>query len=202
MIRINLAAPRPRPKVKRPVAIAGTLQLLFFLLAFGGAILVLAGHWWIIRGEITDLNQQIEEQRAEERRLGNLKKEVEAFEAKQRLLQGRIQVIENLQRNQAGPVRLLDAIGTTVSLTETVWLTSVEERSANEIEFQGRAASVEAVANFITNLKRSGYFENIEMKESAQAEKTPGPGRFEFTLTARFFLPAPPEGQTTGEGKS
>ena len=86
---------------------------------------------------------------------------------------------------------MLEAVGNTVSLTETLWLTNMDEQADNTIQFKGVAASVDAVANFITNLNRSGYFQNVEIKESIQKEKE-GMANFEFTLTAKFVLPAPP----------
>jgi len=189
MIRINLLG-RPRPKVKRRVAIAGTLQLVLFAVPVLVAVAVLVVQYVFIKGDINALQQQIEQKESEKRTMAQLEKEIKEYEEEQRRLQGRLDVIEGLKRNQAGPVRLLEAVGNTVSLTETLWLTSMEEQ-ADTIQFKGLAGSVEAVANFITNLNRSGYFQNVEIKESVQKEKE-GVVNFEFTLTAKFVLPAPP----------
>lgn len=189
MIRINLLG-RPRPKVKRRVAIAGTLQLVLFAVPVLVAVGVLVLQYTFIKGDINKLQADIEQKESEKRTMAQLEKEIKEYEDEQRRLQGRLDVIENLKRNQAGPVRLLEAVGNTVSLTETLWLTSMEEQ-ADTIQFKGLAGSVEAVANFITNLNRSGYFQNVEIKESVQKEKE-GVSNFEFTLTAKFVLPAPP----------
>ena len=190
MIRINLLG-RPRPKVKRRVAIAGTLQLVLFAVPVLVAVGVLVVQFVFIKGDIGALQQQIEQKESEKRTMAQLEKEIKEYEEEQRRLQGRLDVIENLKRNQAGPVRLLEAVGNTVSLTETLWLTNMDEQADNTIQFKGVAASVDAVANFITNLNRSGYFQNVEIKESIQKEKE-GMANFEFTLTAKFVLPAPP----------
>ena len=189
MIRINLLG-RPRPKVKRRVAIAGTLQLLLFAVPVLLAVGVLVVQYVFIKGDINELQVKIEQKESEKRTMAQLEKEIKEYEEEQRRLQGRLDVIEGLKRNQAGPVRLLEAVGNTVSLTETLWLTSMEEQ-ADTIQFKGLAGSVEAVANFITNLNRSGYFQDVEIKESVQKEKE-GVVNFEFTLTAKFVLPAPP----------
>ena len=190
MIRINLLG-RPRPKVKRRVAIAGTLQLLLFAVPVLLAVGVLVVQYVFIKGDINELQVKIEQKESEKRTMAQLEKEIKEYEEEQRRLQGRLDVIENLKRNQAGPVRLLEAVGNTVSLTETLWLTNMDEQADNTIQFKGVAASVDAVANFITNLNRSGYFQNVEIKESIQKEKE-GMANFEFTLTAKFVLPAPP----------
>lgn len=189
MIRINLLG-RPRPKVKRRVAIAGTLQLVLFAVPVLVAVGVLVLQYTFIKSDINKLQADIQVQETKKRTMAQLEKEIKEYEDEQRRLQGRLDVIENLKRNQAGPVRLLEAVGNTVSLTETLWLTSMEEQ-ADTIQFKGLAGSVEAVANFITNLNRSGYFQNVEIKESVQKAKE-GVTNFEFTLTAKFVLPAPP----------
>jgi len=197
MIRINLLG-RPRPKVKRRVAIAGTLQLVLFAVPVLVAVGVLVVQYTFIKGDIKKLQADIEQKESEKRTMAQLEKEIKEYEDEQRRLQGRLDVIENLKRNQAGPVRLLEAVGNTVSLTETLWLTSMEEQ-ADTIQFKGLAGSVEAVANFITNLNRSGYFQNVEIKESVQKEKE-GVANFEFTLTAKFVLPAPPAAPPAAAG--
>ncbi|MBI4466627.1 MAG: PilN domain-containing protein [Acidobacteria bacterium] len=192
MIRINLLG-RLRPKVKRRVAIAGTLQLVLFAIPVGLAMIALILHsTLIIRPATNKLREDIAQKESEKRTMAQLQKEVEEYEAEQKRLQARLDVIENLKRNQAGPVRLLEAVGHTVTLTETLWLTDMEERAEGQIQFKGLAGSVNAVANFITNLQSSGYFQNVEIKESVEKPQKGGASNFEFTLTAKFALPAPP----------
>jgi len=192
MIKINLLG-RERPKVKRRVAITGALQLALFVVPVALALVALAGHWFILKGDIARLDQDIKTKQAEKAQMAQLEKEIKDFEARQAVVDARIKVIEDLKLNQAGPVKLLESIGETVSLTAQLWLTSMEEKGPNIIEFKGQAASIEAVANFMTNLRRSGYFENVEMKESAQKmQRQEGTSNFEFTLSAKFSLPAPP----------
>ncbi len=191
MIRINLLG-RPRPKVKRRVALAGTLQLVLFIVPVLVAVVVLVLQLILIKSDISKLQADIEQKESEKRTMAQLEKEIKEYEEEQRRLQGRLDVIENLKRNQAGPVRLLEAVGNTVSLTETLWLTNMDEQADSTIQFKGVAGSVDAVANFITNLNRSGYFQNVEIKESVQKDSKEGLANFEFTLTAKFVLPAPP----------
>jgi len=185
MIRINLLG-RPRPKVKRRVAITGGLQLALFAIPVAVAVIVLVVEYAFIQKDITKLNADIQQKESEKRQLAQLEKEIQDYEAEQRRLQARLDVIENLKRNQAGPVRLLEAVGDTVSLTETLWLTEMMDQG-DTIQFKGQAGSMEAVAHFITNLNRSGYFQNVELRESIQKD-----ANYEFTLSAKFVLPAPP----------
>lgn len=191
MIRINLLG-RPRPKVKRRVAIAGTLQVVLFLVPLAVAVILLFVHYTLIQRQIASLDKEITQKRAELNALNVLKKQVEEFEKEQQRLAARRDIIEQLQRNQQGPVRMLEAVGNTVTLTETLWLTSMEQGGDNVIQFKGLAGSVNAVANFITNLMSSGYFQNVEIKETVEKPQREGQTSFEFTLSAKFVLPAPP----------
>jgi Tfp pilus assembly protein PilN len=45
------------------------------------------------------------------------------------------------------------------------------------------ALSSDAVANLISNLKKTGYFQNIEMKESIQDDQIKDMQAFQFTLS-------------------
>ena len=62
-------------------------------------------------------------------------------------------------------------------------------RQGTSLTLVGTAGSINAVANFITQLKHSGYFDQIEIKESTQDTKNVAIQTFTFTLTAQFALP-------------
>lgn len=188
MIRINLLG-RARPRVKRRIAIAGTLQLALFLIPLVLAIGALGVHNHLIVGEITELQQKIDEANRQKLTMAQLQKEIKEFEEKQAALQTRLNVIEELRRSQKGPSQLLDALGDTVNRTETLWLTRLDERGT-KITLEGVAGSVNAVANFITNLRGSGVFENIEIKEAVQSTDNPSLQNYTFSLSCDFVLKA------------
>jgi type IV pilus assembly protein PilN len=188
MIRINLLG-RARPKTARQaVPLEATLQVVFLagalVLTFG----VLYYHWHSMNTETVEVRTHIQKQVGEKARLENLKTQVDEFERQKVVLQQRINVIEELQRNRTGDQELLDALANTVSRTDTLWLTSLD-RKGNVLTIQGAAGSINAVANFITQLKHSGYFDQVEIKESAQDTKAADVQTFNFTLTAQFALP-------------
>lgn len=190
MIRINLAVERARPKVKRRVAVPGGVFLVIVLIIALLGVGALAVHGYILDNQQRALEEEQNQLKAKEAELASMKKQITEFEAKKSELDNRIKVIETLRANQTGPARLLESIADTVSATETLWLTNMTDRGGGQIELKGMAGSVDAVANFITNLSRSNYFKSVEIKESVQ--KTPpggGPANFEFTLTATFAVP-------------
>ena len=63
------------------------------------------------------------------------------------------------------------------------------ERKGDALTINGSAGSINAVANYITQLKRSGYFQTVEIQESHQDDSSKTIEVFVFSLTAQFGLP-------------
>lgn len=188
MIRINLLG-RARPKAQRTtVPLEATLQYVLLIIALVVSIGALYGHYMLLDSENTKVVAHIQKQTGEKARLQQLKQQVDNFEKQKAVLQQRIGVIEGLQRNRTGGQELLEAIANTVSRTDTLWLTSVE-RKGDALNINGSAGSINAVANYITQLKRSGYFQTVEIKESHQDDTNKTVQIFNFSLTAQFGLP-------------
>jgi type IV pilus assembly protein PilN len=188
MIRINLLG-RARPKAARQaVPLEATLQIVFFAAALLVAFGVLYYNWHSTNQQIIEVRLHIQKQTGEKARLEQLKAQVDEFEREKAVLQQRINIIEQLQRNRTGGQELLDALANTVTRTDTLWLTSLT-RQGNVLTIIGTAGSINAVANFITQLEHSGYFNQIEIKESTQDTRNVAVQTFTFTLTAQFSLP-------------
>jgi type IV pilus assembly protein PilN len=188
MIRINLLG-RARPKaVRQAVPLEATLQIVFLVAALAISFGFLYIHYWQMDKDDKVVLAHIQKQRGEKARLEQLKQQVENFEKEKAVLQQRIAVIEELQRNRIGGQQLLDAIANTVSRTDTLWLTSVD-RKGDVLSINGSAGSIDAVANYITQLKRSGYFQQVEIKESHQDASNKAVQLFIFSLTAQFAPP-------------
>ncbi len=188
MIRINLLG-RIRPKAARKaVPLEATLQLVFLVASLVVGFGLLYIHYWQMDKEDRALVVHIQKQTAEKARLEQLKQQVDNFTKQKVVLQQRISIIEQLQRNRTGGQELLDAIANTVSRTDTLWLSSVD-RKGDALTINGSAGSINAVANFITQLKRSGYFQQVEIRESHQDESNKAVQIFVFSLTTQFALP-------------
>src|SRR2546426_814907 len=80
----------------------------------------------------------------------------------------------------------------TVSRTENLWLTSLI-RKGNGLSIDGAAASINSVANFITQLKRSGYSKKIKIKKSKKEEKNTPTQTLIFKMTGKMAPPQPPQ---------
>ena len=185
MIRINLLG-QTRPKAARRAADTGAALPLVFILAgvvLGGLFLFYFFHSW--QTQLNEENNRIKQLQAQKTELEQIKLQVEAFEKQKQVLQQRVGTIEQLQRDRTGGQELLDQVANTVSRAENLWLISMVKKG-NAVTMDGAAASINSVANFITALKRSGYFQKIEIKESKQDDRNTSVQTFLFTINAEI----------------
>jgi Tfp pilus assembly protein PilN len=185
MIRINLLG-QTRPKAsRRPVDTGAALPLVFIGagVLLGGLFLFYFYHSW--QTQLNDENKRIQQLQAQKTDLEQIKLQVEAFEKQKVVLQQRVTTIEQLQRDRTGAQELLDQVANTVSRAENLWLMSMSKKGTN-LSMDGAAASLNSVANFITALKRSGYFQKVEIKEAKQDEKNTNVQTFLFSINAEI----------------
>jgi Tfp pilus assembly protein PilN len=185
MIRINLLGQKPPKKPSRavPAGMAVTLLLLVGSLAVAGGVLLIA---W--NDKVTQVQKTQEEVNDLQRQIASLqavKANVEKLKEKKQMLDRQYQVLDQLSQNRSGGQELLESLAGTVVRTDAVWLTAMEKKGTT-LTLEGTAGSVNAVANFITELKRSGKFGKVEISESRQDERNPAVATFLFKLTAEF----------------
>jgi Tfp pilus assembly protein PilN len=192
MIRINLLG-QVRPKsARRPVDTGAALPVVFIGAGLVLGALVLGFFYYTWQKQLNEENARIKILTAQKADLEQTKLQVEAFEKQKVVLQQRVATIEQLQRDRTGGQELLDMVANTVSRTENLWLTEMT-RKGNTLAIEGSSASINSVANFITALKRSGYFQKVEIKESKQDDKNLAVQTFLFQISAE--IAPPPEVQ-------
>ena len=193
MIRINLLG-QTRPKASRRPTMAvdtgGAMPVAFIGVGVLVGALVLGFFYYTWEKQLTEENNKIKTLQIQKSELEQTKQQVEAFEKQKAVLQQRVNTIEQLQRDRTGGQDLLDMVANTVSRTENLWLTQMT-RKGNSLAMDGASASINAVANFITALKRSGYFQKVEILESKQDDKNQGVQTFLFQITAEIAPPQP-----------
>jgi type IV pilus assembly protein PilN len=188
MIRINLLG-QAKPKTSRRQVDTGAALPVLFIgagLVFGCLILGYLYYSW--QRQLNDENARIKQLQAQKTDLEQIKVQVESFEKQKQVLQQRVSTIEQLQRDRTGGQELLDQIANTVARTENLWLTSMVKKG-NNLAIEGAASSINGVANFVTALKRSGYFQKVEIRESKQDEKSKDIQTFTFQMTAEIAPP-------------
>jgi type IV pilus assembly protein PilN len=96
----------------------------------------------------------------------NKLKEVKNVEEERKKVSERIEIIEKLKKNQAGPVRLLDTVSN--ALPKGVNITALSENN-NNVHIDGDAFTNDEVVKFIDNLKASPLLTDVMLLETSQA---------------------------------
>jgi type IV pilus assembly protein PilN len=165
LIKINLLPiKRAVRKVKAP-----TDEALMQIVIGVGVVLVFigaCGYRWQMLSDEVETQKQVKVSKTKE--LDELKKkvlEVEDFEKKKRLLEDKNRIIEQLRKNQSGPVKLLDYLSQSLDPLK-VWLVSVE--GDNQVTVSGKALTNDDIVEFIRNLQRTAFFSTVNLDESVQ----------------------------------
>ena len=191
MIRINLLG-APKPKNKRggsPSAAAvmevgdvgsPKLKILIVLALVAGLNFF---YWNQLNANKRKIAANMQAAEQKNRELADVKSRYLERQRQADAYKRRVDVIDQLRAQQTGgPVPLLNMIGETVNGTEAVWLNSMKDQGAS-VDIEGMALSTSAVANLITNLQKTGYFKNIEIKETYQDDTYKEIQAFQFTLS-------------------
>src|ERR1700686_2510068 len=151
------------------------------------AVLVIAGlfnlgYWYRLdhQAKAIESNMKVAEQK--NRELADVKARFLERQTQANNYKRRVDVIDGLRASQNGPVNLLAMLGETVNNTEAVWLNKMDD-SGPSVNLEGFALSTGAVANLIANLQKTGYFRNVEIKETFQDDTVKDMQAFQFTLT-------------------
>ena len=166
MIKINLVAETPAGtpdsgRIKAPISLGAKQGDIILLIMLALGIIVVGTQWYLLTSKRAELRQVEQERRRERDELLVYIQKVEELEAKRESLRNKIEVIEELKRNQQGPVRIMDEVSR--ALPELVWITKLNLKNT-ELVLNGTAMDENAVANYIANLDASPFFEEPELK--------------------------------------
>lgn len=183
MIRINLLPVRAIKKKE------STRQMFSVLLLSIGLLLVIIVFFHLSQlREINRMNARIAAYNEEISRLRVETKDVNKFKMEKEDLQRRLNKIYDLQRAKTGPVRVLDELA--MSLPGKLWLTSLKEKDG-KMELKGIAMDNPTIAQFMTNLEKTGVIQNVELVVSQQLERKELKLK-EFTLTCQVLYTLSP----------
>ena len=192
MIKVNLSG-KQQQKKQQPVAKAASkplstgpssaLPLLHLVLVAGTAV---AGYFWYsdLTTQSDNLSNRIGSLQQEQTKLDAIIKTEQVYETRKAALEKRIQIIEDLRKNQLSPVVVLDALANAIDRTRFVWLSNLSQSNAT-ISMAGTGTSVDTLSDFVANLKSTGYFRNINLARFDDAK-----GNYTFSLTCEFSPPA------------
>ena len=185
MIKVNLAGVRrkeARVGIKLPIP-AGVTPILLILIVLCSAGY---GSWWYssVTGESARLDSEIAAAQMRKAQLDEVIKQDQVFEARKKMLQNRVIVIESLQRNQVTPVLALDILSQAIDRTQYVWLNSLDQNNTI-FTMSGLSTSLLALADFYSSLQATGYFKNIDVSNAQDSS-----GNYTFALKCEFSLPS------------
>ena len=189
MIKVNLA---DVPSKKKPAAAAATPRtsgptnrtpLLLLLIIFGT---VGGGVYWYmsLQSKTAELTEQIGQADAQLKQLEAILKQDQIYETRKVALENRIKVIDGLKRNQVSPVVSLDVLADAINRTRYVWLSSLDQNNTT-FSMNGTGTSVDAIADFVSNLEATGYFRNINLQRAEDSR-----GNFTFSMSCEFSPPS------------
>jgi type IV pilus assembly protein PilN len=200
VIRVNLIGERKLAKKKFAFPIEQQITTVC------GAILLAAAlfcgwRYWSLGREAARLAADIAKAQKETASLKSILAQVDDFEEQKGQLQQRVELIEQLRKEQTGPVHMLDEISR--SLPPMLWLTQIKQTpNSNEVLIEGRSNTLTSISDFVGGLEQSGYFQrSIEIVSttsdtSQAAEKAAAATTGElikFQLKAIFKTPGAPK---------
>lgn len=178
MIKINLvregravrgAGAAPVAAAAAPAGASNINNVIIVALLILGA-LIAGGYWWWQKRELKNTLDIVAERQAQATKLEAIIKEVEAYQKRKDSLQLRIDLINQLKQNQKGPVRIMDQISR--DLPDLVWLDRMTISGQN-VTIAGRGLHLNAIGNFIENVKRNPYFEEPTVGAVNRVSTTP-----------------------------
>jgi type IV pilus assembly protein PilN len=163
MIKINLLPTKKKPP-KKVIDLQQQVILAVLVLVL---VLISLGYYWKTQNDrIKTLEHETAAAKKQIADQDNLLKEVKNVEEERKKVSEKIEIIEKLKKNQAGPVLLLDVVST--ALPKSVDISLLSE-SNNNVNIDGEAFTNEDVVRFIDNLKASPLLKGVTLLETSQS---------------------------------
>jgi type IV pilus assembly protein PilN len=121
--------------------------------------------------------------------------QVEAFKKKKSELEKKIDVIDGLDRQRRGPVRLLAELAD--HIPQRAWLTSLQT-SGGTIKLKGESLDNELVALFLRDLGASSYFQEVDLEGTKLGNAKGGLKLVSFEVRGTLAGAKPPEAPVKG----
>jgi type IV pilus assembly protein PilN len=164
MIKINLLLAR-KEKRKGGVKKEFIVLILSVVLLLAALIFV----QWGLNKKREDTLAQMVQKRAEIAKFKSLTTEVEKKKEEQKMLQNRLDIINSLRKDKARAAKVLDELS--IDKPEKLQIESLKKEGA-KLGIEGIALDDETIANFMTNLRKSKLFKNVDLIVSEQIEQS------------------------------
>jgi type IV pilus assembly protein PilN len=186
MIRINLLGHEFRKEKDR--------SRLFIKIVLGYGVLIAAFlmTYWILGTKVQTLKEEKAALVRQTQKAATLQKEIKGLKEKKEMAQTRLSLLQNLEKDRPGPVRLMEILSTFHPIDQ-LWLISLKENGP-EIRLEGISFSNETLAEFMKRLESSSLIKQVDLIQSTQSLYKDLKVK-QFTLTAWTGPPAPSPGE-------
>lgn len=164
MIKINLLLAR---KEKKKVGLRKEFIVLIVSVVL--LIVVLGVIQWSLEKEKEGTLTKISDTKKEIAYYKSLTTEVNKAKEAQKTLQDKLNVINTLRKEKASPAKVLDQLS--IDKPEKMHLESLK-KEGTKLGIEGIALDDETIANFMTNLRKSKLFKNVDLIVSEQVEQS------------------------------
>jgi len=180
MIRINLLPVRAEKKKEsvRQQALLAAGALVALGAVLGGVHLTLGA-------SISEMQGRITQRSAEIKRLQGIIGEVKEYKEKKRELEEKIAVIGGLEARQRGPSQILHELA--VLVPEKLWIETAKDQGG-ALSLSGVAIDNQTIAQFMTKLEASNWFEGVRLDETRQVSRG-GASLKSFSIKASVVYP-------------
>jgi Tfp pilus assembly protein PilN len=183
--------------VESVISNRGTQQTLLLLIALGACLLGIGTDFFITRQDNSKVKTEVEAEQVRNDQLSAITKQVTEIQAKNKLVEDRINAIMRLRADQTGPLRLLQLMDGKIPDDKMFRLTSIKQEAStdkgNGITIAGYSTNEAQVTAFAKNIEfADGWFTNFSVETSrlANPENTDaGKGATAPAATAKGAAP-------------
>lgn len=189
MIRINLLKPEKKEVRETPSAPSVEYKEKqkppYFALIILLALAAIAALYFFQKNELAKEQTLLETAQQEKRSLQHVLTTLNDLEQQKQILERKISIISMLKSRQGNAVIIMDELSK--SIPDWVWLSETTYEGSS-VRVKGKSMSNNLLADYLSNLKDSAYFTDVDLIQSTQ-RRVRNSQYLEFSLTARFIAP-------------
>jgi type IV pilus assembly protein PilN len=122
---------------------------------------------FMLSKRINNLTKKIEDTKTQLTKYNKINEEIETIKKSLAILNQKIDVIKSLDFNRKEPVQLLEAMSEII-VPNRMWLTKFTTSEAN-VNISGIAVDNQTVADYMTRIETSDYFESVKLSSIKKA---------------------------------
>ena len=184
MIRINLL-----PVKELKAEVGRRREVMIATVSLVVTVAAILGIYLYQLQRASTLEKDLAELRSELQAFNVKAKEVGIIQGKIKEYQGKLQVLENINKKKSGPFGVMESLS--AATPNALWLTEFREIGGN-VTITGVAVDNQTIAEFLKTLGSYAFFKETELVETTQSEQPGMPPR-RFSIKSKLFYQPPAE---------